>query len=64
VVGVPGRVVFHRGNRIPALINLNHADMPDPVADALIRLQDQIEQLRAQIEELEKGVYNSGHKAV
>ncbi len=54
VVGIPGRVVMYRGRRVPA-INLDHTDLPDPVAEALEKLQDQIETLRLQFEECAKG---------
>ena len=52
VVGVPGRVVFHNGEKVHS-INLNHTDLPDPVAEALKRLQDQIDLLRCRIEKTE-----------
>jgi serine O-acetyltransferase len=54
VVGIPGRVVTHNGEKVQS-INLNHTDMPDPVAEMLNRLQDQIDRLRFQIEENESG---------
>ncbi|MEW5783681.1 MAG: serine O-acetyltransferase [Bacillota bacterium] len=63
VVGIPGRVVFYKGEKV-ASVNLNHTDLPDPVAEVLNRLQDQIEQLRLQLEELENGVCSSGHKVL
>lgn len=63
VVGIPGRVVIHNGEKVPS-INLNHTDLPDPVAEMLNRLQDQIDQLRCQIEEVENGVCQSGRKAL
>ena len=47
VIGIPGRVVYYNGEKVPS-INLNHADMPDPVAEALNRLQEQVDQLRCQ----------------
>ncbi len=47
VVGIPGRVVYYNGEKVPS-INLNHSDMPDPVAEALNRLQEQVDQLRCQ----------------
>ena len=46
VVGIPARVVYHNGKKVPS-INLNHSDMPDPVAEALKNLQKQIDELRA-----------------
>ncbi len=62
VVGIPGRVVIHNGHRVPS-INLNHTDLPDPVAEALNRLQDQIDQLRFRIEE-ESEVGKNGNKSL
>jgi serine O-acetyltransferase len=62
VVGIPARVVYFNGEKVPS-INLNHCDMPDPVAEALKRLQEQIDQLRCQGVESENGVCNNcGHK--
>jgi len=45
VVGVPGRVVVYDGERIPS-IDLNHERLPDPVAEMLYCLQQQIDNLR------------------
>ena len=61
VVGIPARVVYCNGEKIPS-INLNHSDMPDPVAEALSRLQEQIDQLRCQRSEINNGVCNCGDK--
>lgn len=47
VVGIPARVVYYNGEKVPS-INLNHSDLPDPVAEALKDLQEQIDQLRHQ----------------
>ncbi len=54
VVGIPGRVVYYNGEKVPS-VNLNHTDMPDPVAEALSNLQEQIDQLRCQQVDLENG---------
>lgn len=61
VVGIPARVVYYNGEKVPT-INLNHSDMPDPVAEALTRLQEQIDQLRCHRYEIENGVGNCGDK--
>lgn len=45
VVGIPGRVVFHRGKKITP-VDLNHQDLPDPVAQMFDSLQNQIDELR------------------
>ncbi len=49
VVGVPGRVVIYEGERVPS-IDLNHENLPDPVAEMLYCLQQQIDDLRFQQE--------------
>ncbi|RJX25031.1 MAG: serine O-acetyltransferase [Dethiobacter sp.] len=51
VVGIPGRVVLHRGKRVTP-VDLNHEDLPDPVAQMLNCLQNQIDDLRLQLENL------------
>ncbi len=61
VVGIPARVVYYNGEKVPS-INLNHSDMPDPVAEALNRLQEQIDQLRCHRVEIENGACNCGDK--
>ena len=49
VVGIPGRVVFHRGKKVTP-VDLNHEDLPDPVAQMFNRLQNQLDELRLQLE--------------
>ncbi|MBS4023533.1 MAG: serine O-acetyltransferase [Dethiobacter sp.] len=49
VVGVPGRVVIYDGARVPS-IDLNHENLPDPVAEMLYCLQQQIDDIRFQQE--------------
>lgn len=53
VVGIPGRVVVYKGEKISS-INLDHTDLPDPVAEMLSSLQNQIDNLRYQTEKSEK----------
>jgi serine O-acetyltransferase len=56
VVGIPGRVVVQDGVRIKK--DLNHTDLPDPVADRCNELERQIALLREELErlKLERGV--------
>ncbi len=62
VVGIPARVVYYNGEKVPS-VNLNHNDMPDPVAEALKKLQDQIDQLRCQhVDSGNGGTCKSGNK--
>ena len=50
VVGVPGRVTFRDGQRVPGRIDLNQIDLPDPLARALEQMMDRIHALEAEIE--------------
>jgi serine O-acetyltransferase len=53
VVGVPGRVAKKEGRKIPG-INLNHTSLPDPLANALERLQDEIDKIEIEIKDWHK----------
>jgi serine O-acetyltransferase len=66
VVGIPGRVVVYQGERIPS-VNLNHDDMPDPVAEMLDCLQRQVDDLRCRLEKCkncEKEVQGRGYQGL
>jgi serine O-acetyltransferase len=55
VVGVPGRVVKIEAKHTPAgkaIIDLNSADLPDPVQRALTSALEQVEQLEKRVGEL------------
>ena len=62
VVGVPGRIVTKDGLRIAAsdmsspdsMIDLNHNQLPDPVADYEDRLADYMVRMDSRLEELEE----------
>ena len=49
VVGIPGRIVRHRGKRVPG-VSLDHGDLPDPILERL-------KEFRREINELEKAVH-------
>ncbi len=53
VVGIPGRVVVHQGKKVPT-INLDHDDLPDPVLEMFVSLQEQIDSLRCRQDKQEK----------
>jgi serine O-acetyltransferase len=55
VVGVPARVA---GEHAHLLVDLEHANLPDPVLDALQHLLTEQQKLKKQIKELEKRVSN------
>ncbi|REJ30101.1 serine O-acetyltransferase [Caldibacillus debilis] len=50
VVGIPGKVVRRDGVRVNK--DLNHGDLPDPIADILLRMQEEIKQLKKEVEVL------------
>lgn len=50
VVGVPGRIVRQEGRHFPG-INLDHTALPDPLAQALEKLQNEIDFLERQLKE-------------
>ena len=54
VVGVPGRIVKTAGKSFPG-INLDHTNLPDPMAQALERLQHEIDAIEHHMKEWRKG---------
>ena len=52
VVGVPGRVVMQDGVRVKK--DLNHSDLPDPIADRFKTLEDEIVSLHRELAELKE----------
>ncbi|MFC1643988.1 serine O-acetyltransferase, partial [Candidatus Omnitrophota bacterium] len=55
VVGIPGRVAKKRGKRIPGGINLDHTALPDPIQQALEKLQHEIDHIESEIGEYHEG---------
>ncbi|MDA1478178.1 serine O-acetyltransferase [Bacillus changyiensis] len=47
VVGIPGRVVVQNGKKIKR--DLNHQDLPDPVADRFRELEHEIQRLKQEL---------------
>ena len=50
VVGIPGRIVRIKDERVPDEALLDHVHIPDPIADRLIDLQVQIDELKKNLE--------------
>lgn len=50
VVGIPGRVVVQDGVKIKK--DLNHSDLPDPIENICKSMQQQINELKAELERL------------
>lgn len=48
VVGVPGRVVRQDGERVPSA-DLDHINLPDPIADKLLRMEQEIAELQREL---------------
>jgi serine O-acetyltransferase len=56
VVGVPGRVTYKDGQRVAGEIDLNQADLPDPVSRTIEQLVERIRSLEADVETLRKNL--------
>jgi len=52
VVGIPGRVTYRAGQRVSGEIDLEHGELPDPVAKAVECILDRIHHLEAEIKGL------------
>ncbi|MFC1548394.1 serine O-acetyltransferase EpsC [Candidatus Omnitrophota bacterium] len=55
VVGIPGRVAKKKGRRLPAGINLDHTSLPDPIQQALERLQHEIDHIESELQDHHEG---------
>lgn len=58
VVGIPGKVVWHDGQKVgrsdDGEIDLAHDDLPDPMAEMLLCMQRNMKRMETRIEQLEK----------
>lgn len=52
VVGIPGRVVRQNGQKVPR--DLNHGDLPDPIADKLAKMEADFNTLQKNMDQLLK----------
>ncbi|HWO94750.1 MAG TPA: serine O-acetyltransferase [Bacillus sp. (in: firmicutes)] len=59
VVGIPGKVRIKNGVRIDK--DLNHRDLPDPVADRFKELEEELNALKQELKQLKEGTYEHGH---
>lgn len=50
VVGVPGRVARREGQKVPG-VNLDYTSLPDPLANSLERLQDEIDKIESEMKD-------------
>ena len=56
VVGVPGRITYRDGQRVADAIDLNQADLPDPMTKTLEQVLERIRTLESELEDLRKSV--------
>ena len=56
VVGVPGKVIYRDGQKVIRSVDLDHTDLPDPVAKAIEQLLDRIHALESQVAALRQVV--------
>ena len=56
VVGVPGRVIFRDGRRVTEGVDLDHTDLPDPLARAIEQMLDRIHALETEVRGLRRAV--------
>ena len=50
VVGVPGRITSREGKKVPG-INLDHTSLPDPLTQALSKLQHEIDKIEGELKD-------------
>lgn len=55
VVGVPARVVAQDGKPVRVVPDRPQVEMPDPTADAMVRLHRKVRELETRLNELEQG---------
>jgi serine O-acetyltransferase len=56
VVGVPGKVIFRDGKRVAPRVDLEHADLPDPLARTIEQMLDRLHALESEVATLRRAV--------
>ena len=56
VVGVPGKVIYRDGKRVAPRIDLEHADLPDPLTKAIEQMLDRIHALESEVQALRRAL--------
>src|SRR5262245_43404225 len=56
VVGVPGKVIYRDGKRVSPSVDLEHADLPDPLTKAIEQMLDRIHALESEVQELRRAL--------
>ncbi|MBI4432846.1 MAG: serine O-acetyltransferase [Candidatus Omnitrophica bacterium] len=53
VVGVPGRIASRQGRKLPHGINLDYTTLPDPLTQALEKLQHEIDKIENELKDFD-----------
>ena len=56
VVGVPGKVIYRDGKRVAPRVDLEHADLPDPLTRTMEQMLDRIHALESEVQALRRAV--------
>jgi serine O-acetyltransferase len=56
VVGVPGKVIYRDGKRVESAVDLEHADLPDPLTRTIEQMLDRIHALESEVQTLRRAV--------
>lgn len=59
VVGIPGKIVIRDGKKVKK--DLNHHDLPDPIADRFSLMEKEIAKLQKELQEVKKGEHVNDH---
>lgn len=63
VVGVPGKVTFRNGRRVAGDVDLEHGELPDPVAKAIECILDRVHHLEHEVRTLHEELDDKSTKA-
>ncbi len=67
VVGIPGKIVWHDGKKVDSAsneIDLEHNNLPDPVAEMMLCMQRNMKRLEQRIAQLEKELKNNANQSI
>ena len=56
VVGVPGKVIYRDGKRVGSPVDLEHADLPDPLTRSIEQMLDRIHALESEVQTLRRAL--------
>jgi serine O-acetyltransferase len=56
VVGIPGKVIYRDGKRVAPRVDLEHADLPDPLTKVIEQMLDRIHALEGEVQALRRAL--------